>query len=211
MKNTALWLWKCLFILSCGDSSTLSSETMTEKKLSSFTACREIIYLGGGCFWCVEAVFIELNGVCSVTPGYMGGSKPNPTYREVCTGLTGHAEVVRVEFDPLVVSVDEVLEIFWKTHDPTTLNRQGNDVGPQYRSVIFCTTEEQFSKALQYKNSLNKENVFASPVVTEISMATPFYAAEDYHKNYPKKHHLHHRTMVVPYIHFLICQEYRTH
>jgi len=152
--------------------------------LSYENSSNDTIYLGAGCFWCVEAVFSELKGVLSVMPGYMGGHLPNPTYKQVCTGLTGHAEVCRVIFDPRYITVDEILEVYWQTHDPTTLNRQGNDVGPQYRSVIFYTNDYQKERASYFKNKLNEENVFGRPVITSIEPATDFYPAEDYHKNY---------------------------
>jgi peptide-methionine (S)-S-oxide reductase len=139
---------------------------------------------GGGCFWCVEAIYAEVKGVLSVTSGYSGGSVENPTYKQVCAGTTGHAEVTRIIYDPIVISFDKLLEIFWSVHDPTTLNRQGNDVGTQYRSVIFYTNEEQRVIAATYKAKLNKENTFDKPVVTEISPFKHFYAAEDYHQDY---------------------------
>lgn len=144
----------------------------------------DTITLGAGCFWCVEAVFKELKGVESVKPGYAGGKVKNPTYKEVCSGLTGHAEVAEVIYDPSVVSFVEILEVFFKTHDPTTLNRQGADVGSQYRSVIFYHTEEQKEKAEFYKNKLNKEKVWEDPVVTEIEKIDVFYPAENYHHDY---------------------------
>lgn len=140
--------------------------------------------LGAGCFWCVEAVFQQLNGVLKVTSGYSGGTVANPTYEQVCQKNTGHAEVIRVVFDPTVISFDELLEVFWQTHDPTTLNRQGNDVGPQYRSVVFYHNAEQKAKAEEYKASLNKSGAFSAPVITEISPFKNFYEAEDYHQNY---------------------------
>ena len=140
--------------------------------------------LGAGCFWCVEAVFQQIKGISNIESGYMGGKVKNPTYREVCSGLTGHAEVIRLDYDPNIISYDEVLEIFWKTHDPTTLNRQGADVGTQYRSVIFYLDDEQKEIALKYKNKLTEENAFGNPVVTEISPASEFYVAENYHQNY---------------------------
>ena len=140
--------------------------------------------LGAGCFWCVEAVFQQIKGVTNIESGYMGGKVKNPTYREVCSGLTGHDEVIRLDYDPNIISYDEVLEIFWKTHDPTTLNRQGADVGTQYRSVIFYLDDEQKEIALKYKIKLTEENVFGYPVVTEISPASEFYVAENYHQNY---------------------------
>lgn len=144
----------------------------------------EIATLGSGCFWCTEAFFLRLKGVESVVSGYSGGKVKNPTYREVCTGLTGHAEVVQVKFKPNVISFEEILEVFWNTHDPTTLNRQGNDEGPQYRSVVFYHNEQQKKIAEQYKDQLSKSGAFKNSIVTEISPFTVFYAAEDYHQNY---------------------------
>ena len=144
----------------------------------------EVATFGGGCFWCVEAVFLELKGVKSVSSGYMGGKIENPTYEQVCTGTTGHAEVVHIEFDPEVVSFDVLLQVFWKTHDPTTLNRQGNDTGTQYRSVVFYHNQNQKDKATTYKTKLNEAKAYPNPVVTEISAASKLYAAEDYHQNY---------------------------
>ncbi|MBK8500273.1 MAG: peptide-methionine (S)-S-oxide reductase MsrA [Flavobacteriales bacterium] len=151
---------------------------------STEAAKLDTITLGAGCFWCVEAVFLELKGVASVTSGYMGGEAKDPTYREVCSGTTGHAEVARIVYDPALISVDELLEVFWQTHDPTTLNRQGADVGTQYRSVIFCHTDEQQRVANEYKRKLNEAAAFRSPIVTEIAQADVFYPAEDYHQNY---------------------------
>lgn len=139
---------------------------------------------GAGCFWCVEAIFQNLNGVISVTSGYSGGHVTNPTYKEVCSGLTGHAEVIQIIYNPDVISYDELLEVFWQTHDPTTLNRQGNDVGTQYRSVIYYHNEEQKAKAEKYKVELNASGAWEKPIVTEISPFTKFYKAEDYHQNY---------------------------
>lgn len=139
---------------------------------------------GSGCFWCTEAVFQRVNGVDTVISGYMGGKVMNPTYREVTTGLTGHAEVTQLTYDPNMVSFEELLEIFWGTHDPTTLNRQGADVGTQYRSVIFYHTGEQKSLSETYKKKLEASKAFDRPIVTEITMASEFYPAEDYHQNY---------------------------
>jgi peptide-methionine (S)-S-oxide reductase len=139
---------------------------------------------GSGCFWCTEAIFQRVNGVEKVESGYSGGKVKNPTYKEVCSGLTGHAEVVQVTFNPAKVSFEELLEIFWQTHDPTTLNRQGADVGTQYRSVIFYHTPEQKQLAELYKRKLDESGAFDKPVVTEISPYTEFYKAEDYHQNY---------------------------
>lgn len=140
--------------------------------------------LGGGCFWCTEAVYLELKGVTDVKPGYSGGDVKNPTYKEVCTGTTGHAEVVKVTFDPTIISYKELLEIFWKIHDPTTLNRQGNDIGTQYRSVIFYHNEEQKKITEEYKSKLEEEKIFDNPIVTEITQFTKFFPAENYHQDY---------------------------
>ena len=137
-----------------------------------------------GCFWGVEAAFQRIDGVISTSVGYMGGDKQNPTYEDVCTGRTGHAEVVRVEFDPVMVPYDQLLETFWKIHDPTTLNRQGPDVGTQYRSAIFYHSPEQKVKAEVSKESLEKSAVFNSKIVTEITPASEFYRAEEYHQQY---------------------------
>ena len=139
---------------------------------------------GMGCFWCTEAVFQRLNGVTNVKSGYEGGNTINPTYDEICTGTTNHAEVIEMEYDPAKITYDELLEIFWKTHDPTTLNRQGADVGTQYRSVIFYHSNEQKEIAEKYKEALNKENAFGKPVVTSIDKAETFYVAENYHQDY---------------------------
>jgi peptide-methionine (S)-S-oxide reductase len=144
----------------------------------------ELATFGAGCFWCVEAVFQNLKGVEKVESGYTGGRIANPTYKEVCSGLTGHNEVIQLTFDPQVISFEELLEIFWKTHDPTTLNRQGNDVGTQYRSGIYYHNDEQKRLAETYKQKLNEAQAFDQPVVTEILPAGPFYKAEDYHQNY---------------------------
>ncbi|WKN42036.1 peptide-methionine (S)-S-oxide reductase MsrA [Tunicatimonas pelagia] len=141
---------------------------------------------GSGCFWCTEAVFQDVAGVESVVSGYTGGHIKNPAYREVCSGRTGHAEVVQITYDPDVVSFDELLEIFWKTHDPTTLNRQGADVGTQYRSAVFYHDEEQQQLAEAYKHKLNESGAFNDPVVTEINPLEVFYPAEEYHQNYYK-------------------------
>ncbi len=148
------------------------------------TFATDTIILGAGCFWCVEAVFAELKGVRSVMPGYTGGAMKDPDYKSVCTGETGHAEVAEVIFDPSVVTLPEILEVFWQTHDPTTLNRQGADVGTQYRSAIFYRNAEQKATAEHYKAELDKSGAFPRPVVTEISALTTFYPAENYHRDY---------------------------
>lgn len=141
-------------------------------------------YFGEGCFWCTEAFFQRLNGVYEVNSGYGGGHVANPTYEQVCDKNTGHVELAQIIYDPKVVSFDELLEVFWKTHDPTTLNQQGADVGPQYRSVIFYTNEEQFKKAEAYKKELDKSGAFNKPIVTAIEPFKNFYPAENYHQNY---------------------------
>jgi peptide-methionine (S)-S-oxide reductase len=145
---------------------------------------QEIAVLGGGCFWCLEAVFDRLQGVQSVESGYMGGQLDNPTYHQVCGGNTGHVEVVRVTFNPQQVSYAEVLNVFFSIHDPTTPNRQGNDVGPQYRSVIFYNSEEQRGQAEQAIAALNSSHTWPQPVVTTVEPAGKFFVAEDYHQEY---------------------------
>lgn len=142
------------------------------------------ITFGAGCFWCTEAVFLGVNGVTNVVSGYSGGKVKNPTYREVCSGLTGHAEVTQITYNPRLVSFTDLLEIFWNTHDPTTLNRQGADEGTQYRSVIFYNDENEMKLAEAYKKQLEQSHIFKNPIVTEISPLTNFYPAEDYHQNY---------------------------
>jgi peptide-methionine (S)-S-oxide reductase len=144
----------------------------------------EAVTLGGGCFWCLEAIYLDLEGVQSVQSGYAGGSLPDPTYRQVCEGGTGHAEVVRVEFDPSVTSFREILEVFFATHDPTTLNRQGADVGTQYRSAIFYHSLEQEKVAREVVGKLEEEGVWERPIVTEVTPLSSFYPAEDYHEDY---------------------------
>jgi peptide-methionine (S)-S-oxide reductase len=144
----------------------------------------EVVLLGGGCFWCTEAVFQRLDGVEKVTPGYSGGTLKNPTYNDICSGETGHAEVIEVVFNPKKISFQEILAVFFKTHDPTTLNRQGADVGTQYRSVIFYTSEQQRLIANETIHNYNETNSFGKPVVTEVSSLDIFYKAEDYHINY---------------------------
>ena len=158
----------------------------------------EIATLGGGCFWCVEAVLKQMPGVLDVTSGYMGGTVAHPTYEQVCRADTGHAEIVQVTFDCKKISYQEVLELFWKLHDPTTPNRQGNDVGPQYRSVIFYHNEAQRQTAIASKQALESSGTFANPVVTEITEAATFYPAELYHQDFYRKNRRH------PYCQYLI-------
>jgi peptide-methionine (S)-S-oxide reductase len=158
----------------------------------------QIATLANGCFWCSEAIFKRLKGVKSVLPGYSGGIVENPSYEEVCTGKTGHAESIQIEFDPTVTPYEKILDVFWHTHDPTTLNRQGNDVGTQYRSAIFYHDQKQKEIAKNSKRDLEKAGVYKNPIVTEITPFKNFYVAEDYHKNYYEKH------QDAPYCSFII-------
>ena len=148
----------------------------------------EVAIFGGGCFWCTEAVFKMLRGVMTVTPGYAGGTVANPTYNQVCSGKTGHAEVTRVEFDPTQISFEDILTVFFASHDPTSLNKQGNDVGTQYRSAVFFTVPEQKEKVEKYVADLNTSNTEGKQIVTEISPLDIFYPAENYHQDYYANH-----------------------
>lgn len=176
-------------LLSCSEAQQTATQSTTKStpKMEKNTAQLDTITLGSGCFWCVEAVFQELKGVEKVTSGYSGGKIKNPTYREVCSGLTGHAEVCQVVYDPKVLPLADLLEVFWKTHDPTTLNQQGADAGTQYRSAVFYHNEEQKKAAEYYKEKLDQSGAFKNKIVTEITPFTNFYAAEDYHQNYFKE------------------------
>jgi peptide-methionine (S)-S-oxide reductase len=145
---------------------------------------KEKAVFGGGCFWCTEAIFKMMNGVISITPGYSGGTISNPTYNQICNGDTGHAEVISIEYDPSIVKYNDLLTVFFGSHDPTTLNRQGNDVGTQYRSVIFYTTEDQKKEAENFIKEINDSNKSGALVVTEVVPLDTFYPAEDYHKDY---------------------------
>lgn len=170
-----------LQVSSCAQNNdniqTIKHKMNTDKNLDTVT-------FGAGCFWCVEAVFQQLKGVYTVESGYSGGHQKNPTYKEVCTGSTGHAEVCQITFDPLEISFTELLEVFWKTHDPTTLNRQGGDVGTQYRSVVFYHNEEQRRLAEDMKFRLDSAHIWDAPLVTEITPFEIFYKAEAYHQEY---------------------------
>jgi peptide-methionine (S)-S-oxide reductase len=168
--------------LSCKVNKSLS-QTIEKVKMENKSNLDNATF-GSGCFWCTEAIFKRLKGVHSVVSGYSGGAKENPTYEQVCSGKTGHAEVCQIMFDPKIITYDELLKVFWKTHDPTTLNQQGADVGTQYRSVIFYHNEDQKKKAEYYKDELNKSGAWKNPIVTEISPLAKFYKAEDYHQNY---------------------------
>ncbi|MEP6466034.1 MAG: peptide-methionine (S)-S-oxide reductase MsrA [Parafilimonas sp.] len=166
---------------SCAEHNSTKNANAKNTKAAIIT---DTASFGTGCFWCTEAIFERLNGVVKVLSGYSGGSVPDPTYEEVSTGTTGHAECCQIIFDPSIISYDELLEVFWKTHDPTTLNRQGNDVGPQYRSVIFYHSPQQKEEAEHYKIALNDSGAFNKPIVTAIEPYKNFYTAEDYHQKY---------------------------
>lgn len=171
-----------LGILSCESKENTPINTA---KINNMTNIRtDTATLGAGCFWCVEAVFQQLDGVLKVTSGYSGGHIVNPTYEQVCEKNTGHVEVTRVVFDPSKITFDEILEVFWKTHDPTTPDQQGNDKGPQYRSAIFYNSDQQKETAEKYKEELSKSGAWANPIVTTVEPLNNFYVAEDYHQNY---------------------------
>jgi peptide-methionine (S)-S-oxide reductase len=186
-----------LFISACAQPAEKSKKVSAkeDKKTNMHT---ETITLGNGCFWCTEAIFQQVKGVTKVTSGYSGGHVENPTYEQVCEKTTGHAEVLQVEFDTTQVTVDEILEIFWQTHDPTTLNKQGNDVGPQYRSVIFYHNDYQKERSEFFKKQLDASGAFGNKIVTAIEPFTNFYAAENYHQDYYK------RNGNQPYCYFVI-------
>lgn len=171
-------------IVNCMPSNSSNNHTNNISKDNMNTNITDTATFGAGCFWCVEAQFQLLEGVISVKSGFMGGHIKNPAYKEVCMGTTGHAEVCQISFDSSKISYDELLAAFWQSHDPTQLNRQGNDVGTQYRSVIFYHNEEQKKLAEKYKVELNNSGAWAQPIVTEISPASVFYLADDYHQNY---------------------------
>ena len=170
MKNNIILIVFCLF-----QSNILGEKLMNEMQKATF---------GAGCFWCVEAVFERLDGVKDVMPGYTGGHKNNPTYKEICTGMTGHAEVAQVTYDSKIISFNELLDMFWKSHDPTTRNRQGNDIGTQYRSAIFYHNDKQKLLAEESKLKVDNSRIFTNPIVTEITKLDKFWPAEDYHNNY---------------------------
>ncbi len=178
----------CFFLWACASSAQQQStkEKSEEEKVEQESQAPrlEVATFGGGCFWCVEAVFENMKGVKDVVSGYAGGRVANPTYKQICTGRTGHAEVCQIHFDPQEAPFEDLLEVFWKTHDPTTLNRQGADVGTQYRSVIFYHDDEQKKLAEEYKEKLDASGAFPSKIVTEISKLPEFYVAEDYHQDY---------------------------
>ena len=178
-------------IISCGQNNQPEDQSMTATTTSKNEQGLEKATFGSGCFWCTEAIFLNVDGVTKVESGYEGGRVKNPTYKEVCSGLTGHAEVIQLQYDPNVVSYEELLEIFWQTHDPTTLNRQGADVGTQYRSVVFYHNEEQRQIAEESKKRLEQSGKFKQPIAVKILPAKTFYPAEEYHQYYYKKNPLH--------------------
>jgi len=174
-------------LIIAGAVASCTAKTQTNNMSSALMNISEKIdtaTFGTGCFWCTEAVFEELKGVLKVTSGYSGGQVENPTYKQVTTGGTGHAECVQIQYEPEKITFEELLEVFFQVHDPTTLNRQGADVGTHYRSVIFYHNDEQKEKALFYKNNLNKNEVYDKPIVTEVTPAAKFYVAENYHQEY---------------------------
>ncbi|WP_147202138.1 peptide-methionine (S)-S-oxide reductase MsrA [Segetibacter aerophilus] len=175
-------LFAAITLISCAQNQ---SSTMNAANLKSTTNIKtDTATFGAGCFWCVEAIFQQLDGVLKVTSGYSGGHIKNPTYEQVCSKTTGHVEVAQVIYDPSKITFDDLLQVFWKTHDPTTLNQQGNDRGPQYRSVVFYHNDEQKKLSEQYKEELNKSGAWPNPIVTTVEPLKNFYVAEDYHQNY---------------------------
>jgi peptide-methionine (S)-S-oxide reductase len=178
-----------LTLLGCAQSKNgvdnKSQETQENQAMENLDSLEQAT-LGAGCFWCVEAVFEGFKGVAKVESGYAGGTVENPTYKEVCTGQTGHAEVARIWFDPAVISYEQLLDVFWHSHDPTTKNRQGNDVGTQYRSVIYYHNDEQKQIAEKSKKEADEAGIWPNPIVTEIEVLPPYYPAENYHQNYFK-------------------------
>ena len=179
---------KRIFIVLIGLLSLISSELISSKSIYRNMEMKnntsKIAVFAGGCFWCTEAMFSQLKGVEKVISGFSGGTVPNPTYEQVCTGTTGHAECTQITYDPEQITFAELLEVFWMTHDPTTLNRQGADSGTQYRSAIFYTDEDQKEVAIAYMSKLVKEKIWSDPIVTEINRFEKFYPAEDYHQAY---------------------------
>ena len=190
MKHLNLMLLLSLAVIGCSPNEAPKSASSSEDLVSPIQNQQvtnvnlETATFGAGCFWCVEAVFKMLDGVQQVESGYMGGLTDNPTYEDVCTGTTGHAEVIQITFDSDKISFKDLLEVFWKTHDPTTLNRQGNDRGTQYRSAVFYHSDEQKQLAEKYKQELNEAEAFPNPIVTEITEVSKMFVAEDYHQNY---------------------------
>jgi peptide-methionine (S)-S-oxide reductase len=179
--RTLLLNFLLLFSITFQSKNTINP---SDNKFMIDDTTKEVAIFAGGCFWCTEAVFLQLEGVESIKPGYIGGNIENPTYEEVCTGKTGHAEAIKIVFDPSKITYEDLLQVFFATHDPTTLNRQGADVGSQYRSEIFTTNEKQKKSAWSYIKQLNEQKIYPKKVVTVVSNAPTFYVAEDYHLNY---------------------------
>jgi len=187
--RNAIWALIIAALITTGLTCSTSEQHLpqlqsTQERMSTSTQNLDTVILGAGCFWCVEAVYELIDGVVSVESGYAGGEKLNPTYKEVCSGTTGHAEVCRVVFDTEKVSFADILQMFFAAHDPTTLNRQGNDIGTQYRSAIFTYSAQQRDTALAYIKQLDESKTFPNPIVTQVADAPKFYPAEDYHQNY---------------------------
>jgi len=176
--------WISIFTIIFVFGLCVTAQNNEDRRGIKETLYMDTITLGAGCFWCVEAVFSELKGVESVVAGYAGGFVENPSYKEVCTGVTGHAEVAQITYDPSEISLGDILEVFWQTHDPTTLNRQGADVGTQYRSAIFYHNEEQGGEAKSYKEELVKSGAWENPIVTEVVPISNYFAADNYHQDY---------------------------
>ncbi|SEP63821.1 peptide-methionine (S)-S-oxide reductase MsrA [Flavobacterium urocaniciphilum] len=186
MKNLGI-LISFLSLISCGNKTQVVESKNENKDLNKKVVMNDSVQIAtfaGGCFWCTEAVFLEVKGVEKVVSGYTGGFIKNPAYREVCNGTTGHAEGIQITFNPKEVAYEDLLEIFFATHDPTTLNKQGNDIGTQYRSAIFYHSPEQKEKAEKYIKLIEQEKLYSSPIVTQVEEAGVFYSAEDYHQNY---------------------------
>lgn len=184
MKAILLSFTTLFSLFSCAEKKAASKVNIMSEQTAAFTGKTDTATFGTGCFWCTEAIFQQVEGVTKVTSGYSGGHDPEPTYKAVCTGTTGHAECLNIIYDPAKITFDELLEMFWQVHDPTTLNRQGNDVGTQYRSVVFYHNEEQKVKTEKYKAALNKSGAWDNPIVTILEPFVKFYPAEDYHQNY---------------------------
>ncbi len=184
MKIILFSLTALFNLFSHAENKAVSKENIMSHHSTTSEIKTDTATFGTGCFWCTEAIFQQVEGVIKVTSGYSGGHADNPTYKEVCTGTTGHAECLNIIYDPAKITFDELLEIFWQVHDPTTLNRQGNDVGTQYRSVVFYHNDQQKTTTEKYKLALDKSGAWDSPVVTSLEPFREFYAAEDYHQNY---------------------------
>jgi peptide-methionine (S)-S-oxide reductase len=185
MKNFLFICTASLFaLISCAQPAKKQTKNMTATSSETLPANTAVATLGTGCFWCTEAIFQQLDGVISATSGYAGGHTEKPSYKEVCSGETGHAECIQIVYNTTKLTFDELLEVFWQVHDPTTLNRQGADVGTQYRSVIFYHNDEQKQKAEKYKTELGKSGAYSDPIVTTLEPFTKFYTAENYHQEY---------------------------